>query len=145
MGKLLEWLTTQVFNDRLTKDLYLRAAFSIQKHFLIFKSLLPRNILIKLKDGEVPMNGLLLTASSDFFKNILLKETTNNPSNVLSFSHMIIAEFTPIEHFICTGIVPHLPTKGKEEIIELIKRANAWELAPLSLMCELTLPKIFNT
>lgn len=141
MRKLLEWLTTQTFKDRLSKINYQKAAFAVQKHHSILKSLLPENIIIRLKDAEIPFNGLLIAASSDFFRQILVTESRAKDSNVLSFPQMTTNEFAPIGAFIATGQVPDLRTKGQEEIIELIRRANAWELSLLSLQCESMLPK----
>ncbi|HEV8051438.1 MAG TPA: BTB/POZ domain-containing protein [Parachlamydiaceae bacterium] len=141
MRKLLSWLTLQTFHDHLSKINYQKAALAVQKHHLILKSMLPENITIKLKDDKIPFNGLLLAAASDFFRQILLNESRFKDSDVLSFPQLTANEFAPIGSFIVTGQVPDLRTKGQDEIIELIKRANAWELSLLSLQCETMLPK----
>lgn len=141
MKKLVDWLTLETFYDRLVKSDYIRAACSIQKHYYFFKPILSKNIIIKLKDGNISFNGLLLAAASDFFKQILLSESHAKERNILSFPQLTANEFAPIELSISTGNVPDLPTKGEEEIIDLLKRAKAWELATLSSQCEHMLPK----
>lgn len=145
MKKVLEWLTEQTTNDRFTKREYERVAFAIQKHYPVLKALLPINLLIKLKDGDVPFNSLLLTAASDFFKQILLKESLEEENkNVISFPYLTKTEFIPIESFITTREVIGLETKGDQEIVELIKRATAWDLPFLSKISEMTLSKYLD-
>jgi hypothetical protein len=144
MIKLMEWLTQQTFQDRLTLKNYMMAARAIQKHYLIVKSMVPKNITIKLKDAEIPFNGMLLTAASDFFKQLLIQASIKN-STELSFPQISANAFSPIGFYLCTGNVPDLKTRGSEEIIDLIKRANAWELAGLSVMSEQTLKKYINS
>ena len=115
MVKLLEWLTVQTFKDRLSKKNYRQVAFAIQKHYSILKSMLPLNIRIKLKDTEISFNGLLIVASSDFFRQILLTESRAKDSNVLYFPQLTANEFAPIGSFIATGQVPDLRTKGRRD------------------------------
>lgn len=141
MKKLLEWLTAQTLSDRLSKRHYQQVSYAIQKHYLIFKSYLPKNILIKLKDADIPFNSLLLFGASDFFKQILLNESRGQEANSLTFPQLNEKAFASIGSFISTGDVPDLSTKGPDEIIDLIKRANAWEISSLSVMCERMLLK----
>lgn len=143
MKNMLDWLTAQTFTDRLSKTNNLRVFFAIQKRYMLFQPYLPQNIVIKLKDGDISFNGLLLAASSDFFKQILLTESKGG-TNVLSFPQLAVNEFAPVGAFISTGTVPDLPTMGQQEIIDLIKRAKAWELTSLSTLCERTLPKYLS-
>jgi hypothetical protein len=143
MTKLLEWLTNQSYHDKLAKSNYQKAAYSIQKHYSILKFFLTENITIKLSDAEISMNGLLLAAASDFFKDLIVTAASRD-SYILSFPQLNKSEFSPIQEYICTGNVVNLKTKGVEEIIELIKRAKGWELDPLSIMAEYTLKKYLN-
>lgn len=143
VAKLLEWLTQQAYLDHLSSSNYKITAHAIKKHHLILKTLLPENILIKFKDAEVSFNGLLLAAASDFFRQLLIQASIKD-STELSFPQMTLYEFSPISSFLCTENVPDLLTRGSEEIIELIKRANAWELTDLSVVSEHTLKKYIN-
>lgn len=142
--KLLAWLTDQAYLDHLSSNHYKIASHAIKKHYLILKSMIPKNILIKLKDGEVPFNGLLLTAASDFFRQLLIQASLKN-SYELSFPQITLHEFSPIGSFLCTENVPDLRTRGVEEIVELIKRAIAWELTDLSIESERTLKKYIDS
>jgi hypothetical protein len=143
MGKMLDWLTRQTFNERLSEENYKRAARAIIKHYPVIKSFLPKNIVIKLKDGQEPFNGLLLSAASDFFRQLLIQASVKN-SNELSFPQLTTQEFFPIGTYLSTGIVPDLKTRGSEEIIELIKRAKAWELTELVIASERMLKKYID-
>lgn len=139
--KLLDWLTIQSFHDRLSKSHYQRAADVIKKHYALFESSLPTNIDIKLKDADLTCNGLLLTAASDFLKQMLLTKSRSADSSTLSFPTLTASAFTPLQTFICKGDIVDLPTKGEKELMDLIQRANAWDLSSLSLMCESMLSK----
>lgn len=143
MTKLLEWLTQQAFLDRLSIGNSAKVSQAIKKHYPVLKEIIPKNIVIKLKDGEVSFNGLLLTAASDFFRQLLIQAFIKD-SHELSFPQMTLREFSPVASFLSTGNVPDLLTRGSEEIIELIKRANAWELTDLSIESERTLKKYIN-
>lgn len=144
MRILLSWLTEQTAKNRLSQENYQRAARAIQKHYGTLKSLLQQNIDVHLKDATISLNGILLVAASDFFKQLLTAEARDKSSNILPLPRLTAQEFTPIAAFICTGEVPDLRTKGQEELIELIKRANAWELSAFSGSCEHMLPKYLN-
>lgn len=144
MTKLLDWLTQQTYQERLSSDNYTKVAHAIKKHYPVIRSFLPKNITIKLKDVEVPFNGLLLTSASDFFRQLLIQASIKN-SHDLSFPQMKSQDFAPIGTFLCTGDVPDLKTRSTDGIIELIKRANAWELTELSVMSERMLKKYINT
>lgn len=141
MRQVLEWLTVQTKNDRISKKIYHQAAKSIQKHHMIMRSIMPKNVIIKLKDAEIPYNGMLLTAASEFFRQLLLTESHRGQTSFLSFPQLTTNDFAPVGSFIESGEVPDLPTTGQDELIALIKRANAWELPLLSLRCEHMLAK----
>lgn len=141
MEQLLIWLTEQTAKGNVPKENYQRAARAIQKHYHVLKSLLPANIHIHLKDTESSINSIVLLASSDFFKQILFAEARGGQSDTLPLPQVTNQEFLPIKAFICTGEVPDLGTKGKEELIELTKRARAWELFALSRSSEHMLAK----
>lgn len=140
MCKLAEWLTAQAYHDRLEYSLVKRIAAAIKKHQAVLGPLVPRNIDIQLKDGAVSVNGLLLAATSDFFKQVLLKECREKDSHALSLS-IETAAFAPIESFISIGVVADLPVRGQEEIITLLRQAAAWEIGDLAQACEKMLAK----
>jgi hypothetical protein len=143
MHNIIEWLTNQTQHDRLSQTNFLKAAATLRKYREIYKNLIPSNITVKFKDGEIQCNGLLLSGSSDFFRRILIAEARKQ-SNTVSFPQMTVNEFAPVQSFIATGEVPKLATKGAGEIIELIKRAKAWELPQLSQVCEQMLIKYID-
>lgn len=142
---IVEWLTTQALADRLSAELCLRAALAIRKHFSIISSIVPLNIHIQFSDGEVDVNSLLLSAASDFFRQVLLKECRDKEKNALSFRSVSKHIFLAFQHYICTGSIPDLGTKGKEEIVVLLRQALAWEVTDVAEMCEKALIKYITS
>ena len=141
MRRALDWLTLQTYHDKLDKPYAVRIAKTVWKHHHVLKPYVQDNLVIKLKDAEVPFNGLLLSAASDNFKQIIIKECRDKNGHTLTFSQIDRSAFLPIESFINTGEVPQLPTMGQEELIALIRRAQAWGLDELSKQCEQMLGK----
>lgn len=144
MRKVIDWLTVQNFYDRLSSQDSLRIARVFQKHVALFKSLIPKNITIKLQDASIQMNSLLLATASDFFKDILARECRDKNKTVLSFN--VPQElFIPIEEFINTGEDSSLLIKRQEEILALLHQAGSWGINDFAKQCELALKKFITT
>lgn len=141
MRKMIEWITAQAFNDRLSVDLCKRAVQAIHKHYAILERFIPQNIEIRLKDDSVQINSLLLAVASTFFRDILLRECRDQNASKLSFEKIPYELFSPIIVFVNTGHIPDLWKKEQNEVVALLHLGQSWRVESVVEACERTLKK----
>lgn len=140
----LKWLTVHFYYDKLSMEFAKRAASAIQKHIKILRPFLISNIAIKLKDKEITVNNLLLGSSSDFFRNLLLRECRDKRRNILPLEDISYEIFSQVEEFIYTGTVENLWKKGQSELMAILKQVSLWEIDELAGMCEKIMSRYIN-
>lgn len=141
MAKLLAWITKQVADDRLAKELHQRALIAYRKHSQLLGQWIEHDITLALSDAKIPGNTFLLSASSDIFKDLLQKVAAQGEKTEIGFPEINQSSFAPILAFINTGAVPNLQTTSQEDLYQIIRKASAWNLELLSDMAEQSLKK----
>lgn len=143
MRKLLEWLTNEDFNERLTREQNNTISRVIWRHYSVLGPLLPQNIEIKLKDAVTMVNSLLLVHVSDFFLHHIREcRKTDKMSFLLSYVSEEV--FSPIREYISSGAIVNLWRKGQEDLLILLKQANAWRVDGVAELCERSLFKYLD-
>jgi F-box/leucine-rich repeat protein 2/20 len=145
MFKLIDWLTDQSFNNNLSIDLGKRAAKSMQAHHHILEPIIPKNIEVQLKDATVPINNLLLAATSDFFKDILLIECRDKNTHLLDLKSISYEFFLPVEVYAVTGDIPDLWKKEQKDVEKLLRQVISWDVDSVNRACQFTLKKYINS
>lgn len=140
LEKMMQWLTEQAFNDRLSAEFCKRIANTIHEHYAIIQDLIPQNMTIQLRDASVQVNSLLFAVVSDFFHDIILSECRdqNKVTLPLNATYEI---FAPIEAFTATGKIPDLWKKDRNDVMNLLRQALSWRVNDVAKSCELTLRK----
>lgn len=141
MTKALEWYTAQAYNDRLSKEDLRRVAQTVQNHSRVLQSFLPKNIIIKLNGGEIPSNTLLLSATSDYLRQVMIKECRDKNAYTLELPQIDMRQFIPINSYMNNGIAEELLTMGQDDIITQIRRSLAWNIEPYAVLAQKCLAK----
>lgn len=141
MRQLIDWLTVQAYQDKLSMEFCRKVAKAIQEHYTVLEKAVPTNITIKLSDRECLVNSLLLAASSDFFKDVLARQCREMESTTLSLEYASWNFFAPINAYITTGNVPDLWKKEQQELMDLLRQAMSWRVPEVSEECERVLKK----
>lgn len=144
MHQVIEWLTLQAFQDKLSVDLCRRIAKAIREHFPVLEPAITNNITIKLSDAEVRVNSLLLAASSPFFKDVLASQCRDREENTLSLEYASWDMFAPVNAYITTGNIPDLWKKEQKALIDLLHQAISWRVTSVSEACERVLKKYIS-
>lgn len=142
MRQALGWFTEQVCHQGLSKAVASRVATAVKMHSHVLSPYAPKNIQVKLKDGTVSCNGLLVIAASDYLKQLMAAKTfweTSPPT--LSLSAVSLQTFTMIKQFVESGHIPELLVMGEVEITNLLKLTSHLEIHDLSHLCEKMLAK----
>lgn len=142
--KLIEWLTEQSFNDKLSVDFCGRAVSSMQEHHHILEPMIPKNIEVKLKDATVWINSLLLATTSDFFKDIISIECRDKNTHTLNLPSATYELFLPVDVYANTGSIPDLWKKEQKEVEILLRQALSWNVESINKACQQTLKKYIN-
>ncbi len=139
--KMINWLTTQAFADKLPAEFCRRAVKAIHKHSSLLEPMIPKNITINFKDGHIEVNSLLLGTVSDFFKEFLLRQCRGKRKMDFSLEHVSKDEFMPVEGYISTGQVAALWKMGKVDLLALMDRAASWGITGIVQASEQMLRK----
>lgn len=140
-ARLINWLTDQSFNNKLSIDLCKRTAGALQAHHHILEPMTPKNIEVRLKDTTINVNSLLLAISSDFFKNVLSVECRDKNTQVLNLPTISYDLFSPVLDYVNKGKIPDLWKKQQKEVEELLRQALSWNIEDMGKACQLTLKK----
>lgn len=144
IAKLITRLTDQAYNNTLAPDLWKRSASALQKHHHILEPLTSKNISVQLKDANIQINGLLLGATSEFFKDLIFKQCRDQNSFTLNLQETSDELFLPIEAYALTGNIPDLWKKEKHEVENLLRQSLSWGVENVNKACQLTLKKYIN-
>ena len=137
MRKALTWITDECFQDRLMMSFVRRVAQVIREHYSVLLAYLPLNLTVKLKDKDVRINGLLLSASSEYLRVMVRRDCRDNSNRTtLNFQEIPYAHFDVIEAFVNTESTFDLVRKDKPIVIKILKLAMQWELEELSKACQ---------
>jgi len=141
MNKTLKWVTAQTYSNKLAQELVDRTAHTVLRHHRVLNPYLPNNITLKLSDVEIPANSFMLSAGSNYLRNLMLKECRDKNSNVLVLNKIKLNEFTPIMAYVNTEDVEDILTMGQDDLINIIKISIAWDIQPLSALTQKLLAK----
>lgn len=136
ISSTLQWATSMAYEDKMTQDEISQVAAAIHKHYPVFKSVIPRNITVELKDGKVQENGLLIASASEYLRRVMLRECRDKESTILPLSQIDKIEYAPIHSYINTAASPELLIMGQEDLNELIERVMPWQMTRLSEMVQ---------
>ncbi len=136
MSKTLSWLTIQFFQDSLAMEYAQRAAKAIRTHFREMNPYVLLNILVKLKDKDLPINSLLYGASSQPLRELIRRECRDMKKMLLKLPDATYLYFDTIDDYVTKGEKNEVYRKEKETVIKILNQALQWELYELADVCE---------
>ncbi len=131
MHGILQWVTDQYYLDRLSTDYAKRIAQVIHNHYSTLSPFVPLDITVEVEGKDIEMNGVLIGTSSAYLRQRMLKECRDQKSYHLKLERITYALFLFIEEFINTGSAWKLWRKTKDELLQTLEQAVAWELPGL--------------
>lgn len=137
----IEWVHQQFFQDQLMIEFAYRIATVFRKHPDIAKLHLPNNVILKLKDVELPINTLMYGSSSHYLKDLIRLECRDRRSDCIYLKHISYTIIEPIHEYIMKGYSDTLYIKDKTTGEEVLNLAQLWELDEWVLECQHALKK----
>lgn len=141
MSAAMKWLTDAFYQDKLMMEFAQRIAQVIRPHYNVLKSIIPLNITLKLKDRDIPFNGLLYGSGSEFIRELLRRECRDKKRKVLHFEKIEFATFSPLDDYLTSGNTAELLHKDRPQIIKILNLTLLWQLEELSNACQDVLQK----
>ena len=144
MTVALKWLTDTFYQDKLMMELAQTAADAIRRHYNSLQSIIPHNLTLKLKDRDLPVNGLLYGTASEFIREMLRRDCRDKKKKSFLLPTMDYHHFSIIDTYLTTGSDFDLVHKERPAIIKILNLAMLWQLDDLSKSCQETLQKYIN-
>lgn len=144
MESLIDLLTKRFLQERLSMESAGRIAKAIQAHRAVLGGLVPENISIQVKDHIIPINSLLLGASSEEFHEMIRIQCRDRGQQVVVI-HNVSEEFLPsIVEFVNTGDVATIWRFEQIELFRLLRQSQQLKISGLMKLCEDTLKRYIN-
>jgi F-box/leucine-rich repeat protein 2/20 len=137
----IEWVHQQFFQDQLMIEFAFRIAAVFRKHPSLAKLHLPNNLLLKLKDRDLPVNTLMYGSSSHYLKDLIRLECRDRKSDCIYLKDISYTVIEPIHEYIMRGYSESVYVKDKNTGENTLNLAQLWELNEFSLECQHVLKK----
>lgn len=134
--RLLHHFSQLSIKGNLNLILCARILTASRRHHAVLEGLIPEDVPIKLNDNEVVINNLFLQSSSGILRQIILKESSKEAFEAFFFPDLNSVDFISMREFVYTGQVRELWRRGIDELIQLLRQADAWHLEGLVQLCE---------
>ncbi len=140
MRLVMDWMDKKVLNDELHITLVERIAEAIHHHARNLQHLIPTNLKVILTDREVVTNSLLLSAGSRYLYDLVRDECRGEENPEMNFNinyHL----FEAVEDFVYFGRARKLWMRERDDIIEVLRQALAWDIHGLYDECQKVLER----
>lgn len=136
MNSALKWLTIQFFEDRLLLAWVEQIAKSVQDHFSILDPCLIKDLTIQVKNHSIPMNSLMLGASSERFRDLLRNPRQRQQDKRFLLFDESLEIFSLLLEYVNKGMIKDLWKHLPSELIELLQLASRYEIQGLKDLCQ---------
>lgn len=140
MTQVIEWLTEQNLNNLFPDEVSERVAKILREHYQVLSPFIPNDICLALKDQELNVNSLLMSTTSEVFKQ-LISSRSEKGQIVLDVRYHV---FDPFYSYLKFGSVPHLSTWRVDEVQRLLDQATEWRVRGVSEASQNVLSKYID-
>lgn len=132
---MLEWLTTQFFQDALLFEIAERAQKIIHAHVGALQELLPTDLALIHEQKRVLVNSLLFGTSSRIFYDELRRECIEKNEKTLTLAGGTPEAFEAVVEYLGTGQVEDLWKQDSRGILRILQEAAKWGVEGLVEFC----------
>lgn len=139
----LAFFETKTLQNSLPVAFIYRIADTIQFHHKALSPLLSRGIHLHLKDKVFDTSGLLMVASSDYFRDLIKAYAEEKGSFDLKFD-MDSSFFKIFAEYLLTTEVEELWKETPDSLHRIMAQARKWDLEELAILCESVLKRYID-
>jgi len=136
MRLVLEWLTSQFFEEHLALPFARLACESIKKHFHVLDPYIPRNITFKVSERSFPVNSLIFGSGSEFLHQLIQRRCFQERRTKVILKEVPPELFVQIEEYLNTGCVANSWRNEQSALMKLLEISTEWGLEGLMTFCE---------
>ena len=144
MKGILDWLTEANINRNFSYDFFHKVVGSIQKHINVLKSFIPLDLQLKIEQTDYPINSLLLSQQSFYFRRRIMNECRGLKNRLIKIEGVPLNILQLIDEFIFTGEIKDLWKFQPDELWEIIDYIVPLDFPPIVEACEVVLRRYID-
>lgn len=141
---LFNWLTDANINRNFPNDFFQQVIIPIQKHMNVLKPFIPLDLIIKIDQTDYPVNSLLLSNQSYYFKRRIKNECRRVANPELKINDLPLNVLQLIDEFILTGEIKDLWKIQPDELWAIIDDVVPLGVFPIVEVCEIVLRRYID-
>lgn len=144
MHNALEWVTIQLLNEKLPLDYAHKISSIIHVHHQSLRTTIVRNIALRVKSQEFPVNSLLVSAVCPYLRDLIRIECFQKKQKFAECREIPFDMLYFINEFAETGLCSNLWKQDSAFLFDLLKVSSTTQISGLNILCQETLKRYIN-